>query len=390
MKWNKKGHEFDLPGNRFADVKKIYIWGAGNNGKALAGLFVRHNIRFTFLDMNPEAGCVKVNGKECDVVSVKSGLQEPNKDSALLLVALKESSIDSALLCAMNSGWHMGENLFEADVFVRRWLSIFLLYNHDYLYLDYKKVITLSFNEKCTLRCKNCNASIPYIEAIEHPVDQVINDSDLVFAKIDYIEILRIGGAETLLYKDIDKVISHIHKQYDKQYGSMELTTNGTVKVSGELIELLTECRVRICISDYSIRFPNIRKNHNEFIGQLKDAGTMYSYMTDMEWVDFGFNNTEEKFVGDIVVWHDSCAHPCKDFRNGKLYSCSQAYWAQRRYPRYYSDADILELDDETIDKKVIYEYLCGYCDNGYLLPCRICNGHTNLNNHFVGVAEQL
>ncbi|MFV0518776.1 MAG: radical SAM protein [Lachnospirales bacterium] len=388
MKWKNIGHEFDEVGDKFKEINEIYIWGSGNNGEKIAKDLLRFNINIKFLDMNENIKSKLINGIEFDVVSLNANLNGVEKGK-LLLVALKEGSQEQALLKAYSVGWSLDVNLFDANIFMKNYFSIFLLYNKNFLYFGMKDVIALSFNEICTLKCENCNASIPYIRPHKYHFNEVIEDSKRLFDKIDFIEILRIGGAETFLYNDIDKIISFINENYSHKYGCMELTTNGTVEIDNNLLELLNKCRVRVCISDYSEIFPNFKDKHSKLISCLKQSNVMYSFLEDMYWVDFGFNNKNIKAKGDYTLWHDCCAHPCKDFRNGKLYSCSQAYWAQRRYEEFAIENDYLEITKD-MSKKEIFEYIKGYNINGYLMHCIICNGHSNINSNYVRVAEQL
>mgnify|MGYP003295033100 CR=1 FL=1 len=389
MQWKNKGHEFDHIGKMFERIDTIYLWGAGITGEKIAKTFLKFNLDIIFVDINPLVEWKRIYDREYKVEPLKKIL-DIQKENSLLLICLKESSLDNAILTATNARWILQKNLFNAVDFCNEFLSLFLLYNSNILYAGLKDVLTLSFNEKCTLNCKNCNASIPYIrEPMNVPVENVISDADILFNRFDYIEILRIGGAETLMYKDIDKIVTYIHKNYNNKYGCMELTTNGTISVEENTLDLFTKCRVRVCISDYSNQFPKFKDMHLKLISKLEKAQTMYSYLQDMEWVDFGFNTTEIKAIGDYTLWHDCCAHPCKDYRNGIIYGCSQAYWAKRRYPEYSDSCDELNIK-KCDDKKIIYEYLKGYNERGYLLPCIICNGHTNLNRNIIPVAEQL
>lgn len=390
MKWNNKGYEFDKEGRLFTDISRVLIWGAGNDGKELAKKISGLGISILFIDLNRDyrINGVDVSGIKYNALNV-SGIYSESKENTLLIIALKWENTDNAILAAKDAGWVEGVNLFEKAQFLRM-LSIFQLYCGHRIYLPVDTVISLNFNEACTLKCTNCNASIPYLkDKKQYSLKMVQKDVDLLFKRIDYMELLRIGGGETLLYPYLKEVIHYLYEKYREQYGYIQFTTNGTVELSEPLLAVIKESNTWVCISDYRKQIPKLESQYDKLRNQLEEWGIRYDFLEEIEWVNFGMNNTCDKYKETPMIWHDLCRHPCKDYRNGKLYSCSQAYYAVRRYQELYEKDDFLDLE-KTTDKNVILEYLSGYSNRGFLPPCRICNGHMNLNHNIIPAAEQM
>jgi molybdenum cofactor biosynthesis enzyme MoaA len=82
---------------------------------------------------------------------------------------------------------------------------------------------------RCTLRCKNCNAAIPYHKTYNDIDTGVIMKSlRRIFEIFDYVDELGLYGGEALLHPDIDEIIRECGN-YSSKFGFLRLMTNGTI-----------------------------------------------------------------------------------------------------------------------------------------------------------------
>jgi organic radical activating enzyme len=386
MKWLKPGHQFDEVAKLFERVENVYIYGAGIKGKIVLENLESLNVNVIFIDR--VAGAYgSAYGKNV-ILPLETG--KINKNNSVIVVAATPSNEHTIFQKLITEGWQESINCFSFERFLDFYLPIYACYRFDILIAPLYNAITLSFNEKCSLKCKNCNANIPYLEDRQViSFEQVKDDIKSLFSKIDFIHQLRIGGGEPLTYPYLLKVIEYLSENFHKNFNHLQFTTNGTIIPDDSVLETLSKYDVMVCVSDYTPAIPRLKSNYEIIEELFKKRNIHYELMENLVWADFGFNKNDGCASDESVLsLYDACYHPCKDFRNGSLMNCSQAYYASRRY---HLPMEFLDFIDPAITKKEILEYIYGFCKGkGFLEACRYCNGHMNVNKSVIPAAEQI
>ncbi len=132
--------------------------------------------------------------------------------------------------------------------FYRYFKMRFLLTKKPSLFhLEYK------LTSLCTLKCKDCCHYTPYFKENLRPVsfETFKKEIDKLLKSVDKIYVLSLIGGESLLNKDIDKMVKYARSK--KQILFIDITTNATIIPSNSLIkELANKKDVFVWVSDYS------------------------------------------------------------------------------------------------------------------------------------------
>ncbi len=135
-------------------------------------------------------------------------------------------------------------------------------FNFYYYYLKLRDRITgkrslLHFtyetNTQCTLRCKECHSYMPYFTKETHystDFETFKREIDKLLKSVDLIVSFRLQGGETLLVKDLVKIVEYACSKPQIQH--IQIISNGTIMPSKELIEAMKTPKVLFSLSDYS------------------------------------------------------------------------------------------------------------------------------------------
>lgn len=173
----------------------------------------------------------------------------------------------------------------------------------------------------CTLNCHGCGGLIPYYkERFHYPKEVVLKDIEIFLNAIDQCIIADVTGGETLLYPDLEEVLSALI-QSDK-VECVSFATNGTVVPSPEILELCKNEKVIVKISDYGVV-----DKMGQTLAVFEKHGIKPQVLTDFEWIDFGGlekrGKTNEQMRNDFV--RCSYASENKTIGFGKLFTCGRA-----------------------------------------------------------------
>jgi len=187
---------------------------------------------------------------------------------------------------------------------------------------EYLPWLQFFVTNRCTLRCRECSAYIPYA------ADQADFDSDIMIECMNklltvYNEIgnVDIYGGEPFLYKDLLMLLrDFIPKQQVKK---ITIITNGTLIPNPELLEAFSNPKIRIRISNYGI----LSTRRDELI-EILNKNNVYTEITDhYHWnliptIDI-LNETEEQLKEKV---RNCCAVSKIPFiLDGKLFYCKNS-----------------------------------------------------------------
>lgn len=239
---------------------------------------------------------------------------------------------------------------------------------------DYFIIPKLNFivTEKCSLKCKDCRALIPFVEnPCDVKFEELIEEIDIILNAVDEVVDIEFIGGEPFVFPYLAQAIQYVAENY--KVDNVVITTNGTILPDEGLIKALKNKKVFIVISDYG----HIDKMA-KLIKLFEKEGICFAIETDQIWFDVGNfekrNRTREELIEE---YHNCyCQYLVKYIYDKKIWVCPRA-------PRlsalkvFESENDYQELsaeDDKNITRKKIYDSFyaqyaeaCNYCNQGDL-----------------------
>ena len=378
MKWTNKGHEFDELGSKIINLSAIYLFGAGHHGKTIYEKYKsKINIK-GFIDNDKN----KYSKNFCGL-NVCSPAHFKLLANEAIIVTTGQSSFQEVTHQLSTLGH---SNIFYADSF----FPLLDAYKFGELCIP-----SLSFlpTTLCNLKCKHCLNFTPYIKTHQiRPVKQLISDLDLLFSKVDTLLLLHISGGEPFTHPHLSELIQHIGLRYKDKLGRLEMTTNGTIVPSAELLSVMYDAQVNLIVDDYRDALPHLSDKYNKVFELLYEYKISFRVQKAEKWInlspfEFKQNELEKK---NLCKHFNNCAVPWQEYRDRKLWLCNYASYAEIAglQPTGIGEFfDLQMLTDENLLEAV--EFRLGYSEKGYTEFCKRCAGYNN-NPNIVNVAEQL
>jgi organic radical activating enzyme len=392
MKWENKGHEFDLIGNNLAGKKHIYLYGIG--GTAMEIINVIHGAckwidwEIHLVDRDEKKQETGYDGQE--VLPPEQFFSMEKKDYFVIACPIGKSGdeiFDGVLAHGISK-----DIVFNGEYFLYTYLSIYFLYIHDIVFFTSQNILPSTI---CNLNCRDCLNFTSYIKT--HTVHDIVNvkrDIDLFFNAVDLVYRFQITGGEPLLYPSLEELIDYIDKNYRDKILRLEMVTNGTVVPSSQVCEFLSEKKVHVFLDDYTMSLSDDLKTKRKIIKEK-----MQAFHVDMEdnYVSKWFRlytpelKCREYHQDNLVKLFNICDNPWSTLENGQISSCN--------YSQYAAKAGI--IDDEGEDyydltkftptmKKEFVEFRLRYNKNGYVKLCSKCNGWSAINKNWCEPAIQV
>ncbi|MDR2407735.1 MAG: radical SAM protein [Bacteroidales bacterium] len=233
----------------------------------------------------------------------------------------------------------------------------------------------------CTLNCKHCCESIPYIE---HPIivktEQVISDLHKVSAAAGFISRIEFIGGEPFLHKGLPEILNTVLKL--KNVGYVVVFTNSTVLPGKKLLKVLNNPRVVVNFSGYKNTISNVVKEKVNSIKQvLLEARINFAYYNPDSRSWFDVNSYDERIATESELqdyYHHCFMRNCNRVFNGTFYSCPHQYSgiqlgmikiapAECIDIHKYSDAELAKWFINF--KQLPYIRACKYCSLPYGAP---------------------
>jgi len=332
-----------------SSFKNVVLWGAGNLGTALGQILLEQGVEISeYWDMN--AAKLKI----CNGISVKIPFSSHyDMETTLVIPCIVNGSLGD--LWAVNkvrqSGYQnylQGMTLFEGlgcplnhdnfDIRVCTGSKACSLCNcvrytnliqkqaeTDSKALNYQ-LLTFIISTRCTLRCKYCGQRLteyPVEKRKDFAKDKVIRDIDHVMNAVDFVGMISVIGGEPFLHPDLNEIVDHLLKW--KNFGVVNITTNGIFHVSEEIICRLKDRRVKISFSAYDSFLTQQQQrllNHN--IELVQNAGINYSIAHPL-WCKPSELEPHQHSERHMTEKKKLCESTkmCAAVRDGKFIACS-------------------------------------------------------------------
>lgn len=249
----------------------------------------------------------------------------------------------------------------------------------------YAHLISFSITEKCTLRCRDCAAFIPYHEVQEHRTKEAIfQQLDTINDLFDDVDYIIISGGEALMHPDVYEILAYAQTKSTFKY--VFLYTNGTILPKKEELMKLDTTRLGVVCSDYG----DLSIKRTELIQLLDELKIKYDNAYETEWLDCTSLDFRNKSIPELLTTYEECWNNCIVVVEGKLFRCSQtvsAYLlksipshAVRYVDCYDTSKTKVELQQE------LKQYLYG---TKYLEACNWCTGKTKVERIVIPKAVQ-
>lgn len=235
------------------------------------------------------------------------------------------------------------------------------------------KMIGYLLSNICTLKCKNCCESVPYIpKASKHfvPAEKVIKDIIKMSTACRFLTLLEFIGGEPFLHPELPYILAEVLKI--KNVGVIHVFTNGTVVPDERLCDALRDERVIVYLSNYQVSYPKKFSGIVEqTVDRLEQYNVQYFWGKRQAWMDFsdyGLQCDDEELL--MKKFPDCFLHNCNRLMDGKLYVC----------PHQYAGIQLGSLKEESVldihsyTNEQLADELEIFKDYPYIDACRYCS----------------
>jgi organic radical activating enzyme len=372
---------------------KLILYGAGKIGGIAAHALKKRGVDFVcFVDQMKEKQGTTFFGHP--VISPEE-MYEKYKDAPVMVSCIHARSLNTLfledgftniisavpLLLEFDYDDYTGSETFG---FVSRFVTQFLNVQH----VGRKENIVsifLNITSRCTLKCKECSAYIPYLSGYEDL------DKNTVFKMISYlsasfnkIKNLNVQGGEPLLHRDLAAILRQA-LSFDN-IEQVSIVTNGTLMPDPEVIEIAKDPRVLMRISNYGKLSVNLLRlitlcEKND----IRYEDTNYSYWHQVTLPE-RFHETDEQLRTKVL----NCVIELATF--GKyVATCQFALHMIRLGALPEFENSFLNIDNYKSEEdfaRAVQQYLSSKESGQWFETCRYCYGPHTLSPA-IPVAEQ-
>lgn len=369
MKWVNKGHEFDSYWEDIKDIRTVYLFGAGLNGRSVLWSLKNRISVLGFLDNSSSK-----QGKYIEGYQIYALEQVKIESHTAVIVTMAPEKVADVLEKLR------GKNIRAYDMYV--FLPVFFIYRWNELL-----VTSISYlpTTVCNLKCKNCLNFSPYMKKQEfRDIERLKTDLDLFFRNVDLVLLFHVSGGEPFLYPDIIKLFSYLRNMYGKQIGRIETTTNGTILPTDELCEKLFALDINVVLDDYRKAVPQYEKVFCEILRKFDDYKVSYRIQKVDSWIDLNPEQPKREMSNEQAVHQfQSCSVPWQEYREGRIYLCNYSDYAAVAGLYETAEDEYFTLS-EHLDRKELMEFRLGYSSKGYVNFCKQCDGYANNPNKVI------
>ncbi|MEI0525698.1 radical SAM protein [Brachyspira murdochii] len=377
MKWQDKGHEFDALGEIFKKNKDLLVIG---NEESLKNI----KKELDFLNTKIEYKTLK----EVFNISILSSFKLKNKT-----IVISDNNQDSLEKLLKNKWLKLNENVFLAEDFLKKYLSIYAIYVYDKIYTGTGTCLILTTH--CSLNCEYCLNYEPYIKNKKHrDFEELKSDVDTFFKYFDKVRYFSLSGGEPFLHPKFKEIIEYVGENYINKISEFGTVTNGSILPSDELLLAIKKYNMELVIDNYTKNAPYIKKTYEELIEKCKKININYITGGETDTVFFKSFPPKEDYTKcteeELINKYSGCKkfYDGFDIKNKKLYSCCYSSFADTANLVKADENDFFDLDNPKDIygggyKKELIEFRLGYTKKGYVNFCKYCNGFPSINNEF-------
>lgn len=247
--------------------------------------------------------------------------------------------------------------------------------------------IYLNITTKCSLRCRECCAFIPYVSnPCHYPAEDIMADFNKVLDGLHHVRVVNFYGGEPLLHPELAGMIRSLKQE--KRIDRISIISNGTILPDENVLRAMEEeNRFLVRLSNYgslSHKLPKITEVLDR--RRIRYEITNYSYW-DRQSVINATGETEEELVAKFRLC-TSCNELMLLNRKGYLCITSSAGCNTKGFPP--SSNNYIDLLDDDHFQEKLKHFVTRPGRGEYLDACKYCSGmHCVQFEQKVPVAEQ-
>jgi organic radical activating enzyme len=259
------------------------------------------------------------------------------------------------------------------------------------IYMLYLEIVTTT---RCTLKCKHCIGDIPEIKANEQytmSFDEYKNYLDNLLNNIKSLKLVRILGGESLLNKDIDKIIAYTLEQ--TKIKQVYLVTNATIMLSDNVIYALRKYpkKSTVDISNYSAN-ESIRSKLKvkEIIEVCKKNNITVNCPDNYLWNPISPVKYHNRSIKDNKKYYRACASLCVGMHKtpdggAAVFPCLRAGTLfLRGIGNQIEVKDYFKLDGNLQKEKIL-----AFHHNDDFNACKYCSFLTDKRSHVIPAIQK-
>lgn len=231
--------------------------------------------------------------------------------------------------------------------------------------------IAVSVTNQCSLKCRDCNNLMPYCkEKFTIDVNEQIQDLEKLLYYVDGIINVEVIGGEPFVYRQLPELLQYLCDMPKIKF--IEITSNGTILPSIQVLELLKNSKICVLLSDYGeVNVAKVRRTYQ----YLKQNQVYVQNLKNRKWIQGGNIERRKKSKRRLKYEYFHCfaRKDCRTLYKGKLYVCGRAPILDELglLTDDSSFIDIRKLDsNKMIGKKSLLKFFknefaesCAYCD---------------------------
>lgn len=266
---------------------RIILYGAGRRGSVAAHCLKKRGIKFIcFCDSDPKKQGMEYCGH---IVISPEELETQYLDAAILITTnhyhyinneLHEKGFTEVFSCVSLFAEieFEGYTMYSIEYMSRNIDQYFYTLIYDEHDISYITQLQIPVTMRCTLRCKECNSYIPYVQKGEDfDQDDIILSVNKLLTAYETIGNILLYGGEPLLYKNLYQLVEKFAD--DPRIEKISIVTNGTLLPDERLLAALKNTKVLVRISDYG----KLSRKKNELKGLLNTKG-IHTEITDFKY----------------------------------------------------------------------------------------------------------
>lgn len=377
---------------------RIFLWGAGKVGTVVAHVLEKTGYHIEgFVDIDSTKVGTKVYGYNVYSPEEYYKMNEGAKTIVSCafpsaLSNLEERGIEAysphSLLLEVDFEEYKGE--LTPDFLAR--LVDNAIRNYAMYYKKGRLIERLLFviTEKCTLKCENCDAYIPYhCHPKQSSYEEVIENYNTIVDVCGYVDSVDLLGGEPLLHKDLSKIVEYLIN--DSRCGRVTIISNGTLLPDDRTIELLKNKKCIFRISNYGHYSRQMNNLLEVFkLNKIAYEITNYQYwdavpkISETKETEKELNEKFATCTANSLYVKANMACYCT-FLSG-LYNVTEE---NDMFPGYKNN--IVLLDEGEKSKENLKKYILNLHKRCAIDACRYCPGaHCIQFGNRVPVAEQV
>lgn len=356
------------------EVNSIVIYGAGTVSKICEKLFDNVNIKIDCVIDQDE----KKQGKDWNGIPIVSYESAESKIAGKKIVVMAAHAAYNDISTFLNKkGLVEFRDYCRIGHFICEWF-----WNAKKMNCIYH--VDMTVTTKCTFNCTYCNMFIPYYnEKINFSFEQLKENIDLFFERIDYVAYFGLIGGEPMLNPALKDIIIYLEENYQNKFGKISYASNGSVIPSDDLLAVMQQYGIHIVVSDYSKEIP-----YKNQIDKLQEKFRKYTINYDIKpsliWCDFGFpKRIYERNQKQLKEHLEYCRPEWNGLNDGKFYYCNISWSAEKSGLFHLSKEDYIVLKDiNAKDKEACHQLV--ELSRGTSSFCKVCGGCGRDNTDYV------